>query len=513
MPTVFVDGQGAEVPVGSTVLHAAKKLGIEIPTLCYHEDIPPFASCMLCLVQDQNTGKILPSCSAPAEEGMHIDTRGAEVREARKAALELLLSEHAGDCFAPCHRGCPAHMDIPRMLGEIMRGDLHKAIITIKKDIALPATLGRVCSAPCEKLCRRGQHDRSVSICLLKRQVADWDLGDPYLPDLAVPSGNKVAIVGAGPAGLSAAYYLRQQGHTCAIFDGGEKPGGGLCGAENLPGEVLAAEIDVIRRLGVEFHMGTEVGKAVGARELLGEFAAVVIATGRPDAKLAAEFGIELTRRGVKADPETFATSQSGIFAVGGAVHPGRMAVRSVQEGKLAAHSAHLFLTGREVKSAGDGFDFKLARLTEGELGAFARGYSWRSAGELPPASGDAQQEAARCFQCHCLKAGDCKLRTYAEEYGADPKRYSGARRPLHRVFDHEEIVYESGKCIQCGLCVEIARKMEEPLGLAFIGRGFDVRVDVPFCASLADGLKKAARECARACPTGALSLRQSEFG
>ena len=96
--------------------------------------------------------------------------------EARKTALELLLSEHVGDCEAPCQITCPAHMDIPLMNRLLARGKFAEALQVVKKDIALPSVLGRICPAPCEGACRRRSVDEAVSICLLKRFAGDEDL-------------------------------------------------------------------------------------------------------------------------------------------------------------------------------------------------------------------------------------------------------------------------------------------------------------------------------------------------
>ncbi len=166
------------------------------------------------------SGRFVPACATAAAEGMEVESETAEVHQLRRDALELLLSDHLGDCLAPCWFACPARMDIPRMLRQIAAGDLRRAIATVKRDIALPAVLGRVCPAPCEKACRRGGLDAAVAICQLKRYVADVDLasGDPYVPACGPATGRRVAILGAGPTGLSAAYYLAQQGHACTML-------------------------------------------------------------------------------------------------------------------------------------------------------------------------------------------------------------------------------------------------------------------------------------------------------
>jgi len=123
----------------------------------------------------------------------------------------------------------------------------------------------------------------------------------------------------------------------------------------------------------------------------------------------------------------------------------------------------------------------------------------------------EARAEALRCLHCDCRKPETCKLRLYAGEYGANPRRYKNDRRMFEQRAAHPDVIYEPGKCIACGLCVQVAERAREPLGLAFIGRGFDVRVNVPFGRSLAEGLQRVAAECVAACPTGALAMKRSD--
>jgi ferredoxin len=125
-------------------------------------------------------------------------------------------------------------------------------------------------------------------------------------------------------------------------------------------------------------------------------------------------------------------------------------------------------------------------------------------------AADEATREAARCMHCDCRKGHDCALRDYAIAYEADQRHYAGGgRRPFEQITQHADILYEPGKCIRCGICVRITEREREPLGLTFIGRGFDVRIGVPFEGSLAEGLREVARDCAEACPTGALCVRK----
>ena len=101
-----------------------------------------------------------------------------------------------------------------------------------------------------------------------------------------------------------------------------------------------------------------------------------------------------------------------------------------------------------------------------------------------------------------------CKLRIFADEYGAKATKYRGKRRAFIRQDEHNDLVYEPGKCINCGICVRITEQQKEKLGLTFIGRGFDVKVEVPFDKSITEGLSKTAGEAVKACPTGALAFK-----
>jgi ferredoxin len=522
MLTITIDGRQVQVDAGATILDAATKLGIEIPTMCYLRGHDATTSCMVCLVKVVKTGALVPSCGALAQDGMEVDTQLAEVVAARKAALELLLSDHVGDCIGPCQVGCPAHMNIPQMLRSIAAGDLTGAIATIKKDIALPAVLGRICPAPCENVCRRGQHDKAVSICLLKRYAADVDLAakQPYRPGLAPRLGKRVAIIGAGPAGLAAAYYLQQEGFDCTVFDDHDEAGGMLRYAvpqDKLPRDVLAAEVAQVAALGVQFKFRTRVGVAISMQKIHSQFDAVFVAVGQlkpGDAEALSLTGADK----IAVDSATYATLTAGVFAGGDAVRKRKLTVRSVADGKEAAWSIRRFLLeqgSHPQASLEDAtqFNSRMGKVDEGEMTVFLESAN-REGRREPAAAGqgftseEARAEAMRCLHCDCRKGDACLLRKHADTYDARQARYKTARRRFVQQTQHPQIIYEPGKCIDCGVCIQIAAQAGESLGLAFVGRGFGMRVAVPFDASLAEGLKIAAQKCADACPTGALSLK-----
>lgn len=561
MPRLTIDNREVEVPSGATVLDAARALGIDIPTLCHRPGCEPSTSCLVCMVKLGHNRRLVPSCATLAADGMEVESETPEVHQVRRTALELLLSDHLGDCLAPCWFGCPANMDIPTMLRQIAAGDLRGAIATVKAAIALPAVLGRICPAPCEKVCRRAGLDGPVAICLLKRYVADVDLGKgdwlrrgpedtagsteelatvpvpfsgeaaPYLPPCLQSTGKRVAVLGAGPTGLSAAYYLAQQGHAVTLFERNEEFGGRLreISEDRLPREVLRAEIAAITRLGIESCFNSQLGVDFVFSDLRDHFDAVLIAAGSSGPAQAADWGLATDSHGIQVDRHTFQTGLPGVFAAGNAVRGGKaLVVRSVADGKEAAVSIGQFLSGLPVTGHSQPFSVKIGRMQPGELVQMSRCIPTRSASEgdgvVPGVEiGDdprlrvglvsqtqAAEQASRCLHCDCRALVTCRLRKYAAQYNANPRRYKGERR--HFIIDsqHAEVLYEPGKCIACGLCIQIAAAAGERLGLTFIGRGFDVRVGVPLDHTLAEALAKAAAECIAACPTAALAWKKA---
>ena len=122
----------------------------------------------------------------------------------------------------------------------------------------------------------------------------------------------------------------------------------------------------------------------------------------------------------------------------------------------------------------------------------------------------EASTEASRCLHCDCRSSGNCLLQHYAETYGADANRFRTDRRKFEQYLQPGGVIFEPGKCILCGICVKLTELAREPLGLTFIGRGFEVRVGAPLNHTIEEGLQKVAEECVRHCPTGALVFRES---
>jgi len=519
MIELTINNRNISVEPGTTILKAAQTIDIHIPTLCYLEGCDTFTSCMICVVLNRKTGQLIPACSVRVEQGMEIDTECDEVIQAQRDTLNMLLSEHVGDCEGPCSRACPAHMDIPLMIRQIQNRDWSSAIETVKQDIALPAVLGRICPAPCEAGCNRKHHDASVSICLLKRFVADRDLKShhPYRPEIQKSSEKTIGIVGAGPTGLAAAYYLAQKGHRIHLYDQNNKPGGQLrsISDEKLPKDVLDSEMEQIFKLSVEFRSGQRLGESIGLEALRNEYDAIVLATGVGNLNFYQKSGLDFNQKGIVIDRKTYLTNLAGVFAGGNAISESNRTVRSVAHGKEMAVAIDQYVLGMEVTGERQIFDSRMGKPSAYEVIELLKDATEEKrripVNELNGFDEvQACDEAARCFHCNCRKPDTCKLRNYSDQLDANQSIYKIGQRPeMTRKIHPGNVIFESGKCIRCGLCIQIAKKFGEEFGFAFVGRGFDVRVDIPFHENLENGLRKAADACIDACPTAAISRHE----
>ena len=351
MPRLLIDGREVEVREGATVLDAADALGIDIPTLCFHPELEPSTSCMLCVVRIDGARSLVPSCATIAIEGMSVESENETVLKARRTALELLLSEHAGDCVAPCQRADRRHVDIPSLLRLVGDGDFEAAAANLEAAGVDLETLEEDEFLRAEKACRRGRFDQTVAIREVMRLVA------------------------------------RSRGDTEAEASG---------------------------------------------------------------------------------------------------LHPYRE--YTVKSGALSEEELRGLVEAAAAEGVIDPADPSAGLSTE-----------------------EAVREARRCVHCDCRQAHACELRNAGELLGIQRGGFKVKRPPMLQDHSHPDIIHEPGKCILCGLCLQVAERAGERLGIAFVGRGHEMRVRVPFDEAIAEALKVSGVACADVCPTGALVRKRPE--
>ncbi len=282
---LIINGKECVGQKGWTILQVAEANGIDIPTLCHNENVKHYGACGVCVVEAKNSPKLMRSCSTLAADGMDIDTESKRVVQARKIALELLMSDHDGDCRGPCMLNCPAGTDCQLYVKKIAQGDYTGAVETIKEKLPLPASIGRVCPHPCETACRRKMVEQPISIAFLKAFAADKDLAseNPYKADIAPATGKTVGVIGGGPAGLTAAYFLARHGHKVTVYEAMPKLGGMLrygIPEYRLPKAVLDQEIAAIEAMGVELKPNFKIGVNASFEEIRNAHDAIVVAIG-----------------------------------------------------------------------------------------------------------------------------------------------------------------------------------------------------------------------------------------
>lgn len=284
---VIINGKPVKGEKNDYILDIAKKQGIEIPTLCNDDRLEPFSSCYVCVVEIEGYPKPQPACSTRILDGMVINTESEKIVKARQTALNLLLSNHYADCVAPCKEECPAGVDVQGYVSLIEKGLYTEAVGLIKDVNPLPAICGRVCVRPCEVACRRNllDEDYGVGIDYLKRFAADIDLesANKFVPEILPSTGKKVAIIGAGPGGLSAAYFLQSKGHQCDIYEAAPNPGGWLrygIPEYRLPNDILDKEVKNITDLGVNIFYNKKLGDNLKYKELQEKYDATIICIG-----------------------------------------------------------------------------------------------------------------------------------------------------------------------------------------------------------------------------------------
>ncbi|ENO1144341.1 formate dehydrogenase subunit alpha [Vibrio vulnificus] len=284
MIQIVIDGKYRIVEAGQTVLQAAKVCGVEIPSLCGMNRSGEKIPCDLCVVEVESGGP-RRACELEVYNGLTVKTQSEALSAHRKQALNRIMSDHYADCEAPCKTACPAGVDIQSYLYHIAQNDHQKAIEVIKRTLPMPLSIGRVCPAFCESECRRSLVDDAIAIRQLKRHAADADLAaqEAYTPEKKADKNKRIAIVGSGPGGLTAGYYLTNEGYQVDVFEAMPQAGGWLrygIPEYRLPKSILDKEIELMCRNGMAIHTDRKLGRDISLSQLSQNYDAVCLAVG-----------------------------------------------------------------------------------------------------------------------------------------------------------------------------------------------------------------------------------------
>ena len=279
--SITANGKKLAANQGETVLDVARREGVDIPALCSLEGTAAWGGCRLCLVEVEGVDKLQAACTTWVADGMSVQTETPRVRARRESYLRMYLSDHNSYCEAPCTHACPTHVDIPGYLAALAAGDAAGAAAMVREELPFPGILGRVCPRYCEPVCRRGDVDEPIAICALHRAAAD---NSTTHLSRGSASGKRVAVIGAGPAGLSAAWFLAAGGHQVTVYDAEAQPGGALryvIPEFRLPTRVLDAELQPLWDAGVRFVGQSKMHYETDPQGLFDAgFDAVVLCTG-----------------------------------------------------------------------------------------------------------------------------------------------------------------------------------------------------------------------------------------
>jgi NADPH-dependent glutamate synthase beta subunit-like oxidoreductase/Pyruvate/2-oxoacid:ferredoxin oxidoreductase delta subunit len=555
---VRINGTEYKAYETQTILDTAKANDIFIPCLCYGEGLE--GVCGICVVEVE--GRLVRACSSLVREGMDVKTDSPKVLESRRTVLELILSAHRGDCKAPCQTACPAQSDCRGYIALIAAGKLKEAAELMKDSHPFPASMARICLRYCEAQCRRGLVDEPVNIADLKRFAADYDLqNEPFVPQAAPSTRKSVAVAGGGPAGLTAAFFLRKAGHSVSVFEAMPKMGGSLRYAipeYRLPKAVLDAEIKVLRSMGISFFNETEIGRDISLQFLQSRYDIVIMATGAAADTEDTLSGINFLKSVALDKPPIIGKCVTVIGGGDTAVDSARTALRlgaeaivvfggtrgemSAQENEIEAAIAEgvqfkflsedggdcIITAADESRNAIESIAYgrRLAQLVNSEQIVMRSTKTPDDFKEIPKkprqnpvihrgldfgevrtgfTPKEAAAEAERCLSCGCADYFECKLIKLANMYGADTAQFPEEfhKRPEYKV-DKSNFYFhrDMNKCILCRQCVRVC----ENQAISTVNRGFDMTVSAAFGQPVQNRDEcTLCGNCVARCPVGAL--------
>ena len=353
-----------------------------------------------------------------------------------------------------CLSACPLHVDVRAMMEKAREGDLSSAASIFARVVPLPAVLGRICEHPCENACRRAEAGGAVHIGAVERAAVETLREPRRVSAQRTSRGKRVAVIGAGLAGLTAAFDLAVKGHAVVVFEAEPSPLAGIrraFGPSILPDSAIDADLATLEGMGVTLRCNSRVTGGPGPTGLAQIVAcndAVLLAMGRNVAHFFGDI-LELDGAGhVKSNPDTLATSQAGIFSDG--LASGGFAVVAIAAGRRAASSIERFLQGASLTANRTPPSGTCLYVNVAACEAVPPVAAHDHSGRYTPQ--EAAREASRCFPCHCLEC--VRACAFLAHYKTYPKR------AVREIFNNDSIVLGNRKanrmidsCTLCGLC------------------------------------------------------------
>ena len=368
-----------------------------------------------------------------------------------QSRLKELEGQCIQECAPPCTSLCPVHVDIRQMALALGGGDFSGGYKVFRKLVPFPEIIARTCDQPCQVKCNRKELGGDIRVADLERSCVQYGAGSLVKITILPQKNARVAVIGGGLSGLTAAFELSRKGYQVCLFEQNDQLGGQLWNysEDQLPRDILINETNLISQTGVDIHLGEKVDSS---QKILDVYDAFYLGSGLFET---ADVHMLTTQNGLlQVDPATFQTSQSKIFAGGSLLHS-YSPIFSISDGRRAAISIDRFLQNVSLTAS---------RENEGayETRLFTNTSRYTHSDAILPAhqsdgysQEEAVSEAKRCLQCDCMEC--VKVCEYLKHYGSYPKKY------IREVYNNLSIIMHTrtankfvNSCTLCGLCGEV---------------------------------------------------------
>ncbi|MEL7567382.1 MAG: pyridine nucleotide-disulfide oxidoreductase/dicluster-binding protein [Dehalobacterium sp.] len=356
-----------------------------------------------------------------------------------------------------CVASCPVHVDARKMNALIKKGDFDGALKNFSDKVVFPRIMSRICDHPCHPACKRNEVEAGISISLLEKACMDYGCFSERKIFFVRKKEKRVAVIGAGLSGLTAALSLADKGYDTTVFEKTSRLGGGIweISEDILPRALIKEDFKIFENIGVLIKTNTSIENKIDMMRIQEEYDAVYLAYGMEETN---PYKLKLDENNrIKISPETLQTDQAQIFAGGSLrIAPGKVSpIRSVADGKKAAVSIDRFLQNVSLTASRENEAPYLTKLYTNIAGVPEAPPVTPSEKQKGYSREEAVEEAGRCLQCQCLEC--VKACRYLAHYEKYPKKYiREISNNLAIIFGKKRAKTMINSCNMCGLCEEV---------------------------------------------------------